>query len=93
MANISVNFMKDSSFPKLFNQSSMLFSFNGQPQTTTNSSLRNSLGFSGLGSGTRTPSSLSSFNNLFEKDHSRKNSLFAKKTNELVIDISKKKNI
>lgn len=85
--------MKDSNFPKLFSQSSMLFSFNGQPQTTTNSTFRNSMGFSGLGSGSRTPSSsLSSFNHLFEKDHLRKNSLFGKKTNDIIIDISKKKN-
>jgi hypothetical protein len=75
--------MKESNFPKLFNHSSMLFSFNGQPQTTKNSSLRSSIGFSGLSSCTRTPSasSFASLGGLFEKDYSRKNSLFTKKQN------------
>lgn len=92
VANISINFMKDSSFPKLFTCSPMLFSFNGsnggggQPLSTTNSStsMRNSLGWmgSGFSSGTRTPScsSYSSLNHLFEKDHYRKGSLFSKKS-------------
>lgn len=94
MANISINFMKDPSFPKLFNNSPMLFSFNGQPQTTKNSSLRSSIGFSSSGinsSSIRTPSSSSygSLNQFFEKDHLRKSSLFSKKSNELAIDLSK----
>lgn len=93
MANISLNFMKDPNFPKLFNNSPMLFSFNGQPQTTKNSSLRSSIGFSsGMSSSSiRTPSSssYSSLNQFFEKDHLRKSSLFNKKSNELAIDLSK----
>jgi hypothetical protein len=70
MANVSISFLKDTNFPKLFNNSPMLFSFNPHPQTTTHSSLRNSIGFSsGLSSGLRTPSSssYSSLNQLLDK--------------------------
>ncbi len=71
----------------------MLFSFNGQPQTTKNSSLRSSIGFSSgyNSSSIRTPSSssYSSLNQFFEKDHLRKSSLFTKKSSELAIDLSK----
>jgi hypothetical protein len=83
MANISISFLKDANFPKLFNQSPLLFSFNAQPSTTTNSSMRNSLGFSsGFSTGTRTPSSSSynSLNQAYDRDHFRKNSLFGKKS-------------
>lgn len=55
MANITLNFTKDSNFPKLFMNSPMLFSFNGGAQTSKNSSLRSSSSFN-LNSGTRTPS-------------------------------------
>jgi outer membrane protein OmpA-like peptidoglycan-associated protein len=96
LANISINFMKDSAFPKLFNNSPMLFSFNAQPQTAKNS-LRSSQLLSGFSSGARTPSasSLRSSNSYFDKDKDniKRGSLFAKKPKDLVIDISKKTHI
>jgi hypothetical protein len=73
----------------------MLFSFNPNPQTTTHSSLRSSLGFSSpLSNGLRTlnSSSYSSLNQLLEKDSFRKKSLFSKKSSELNIDVAKNKN-
>lgn len=95
MANVSISFLKDTNFPKLFNHSPMLFSFNPNPQTTTHSSLRSSLGFSSpLSNGLRTlnSSSYSSLNQLLEKDSFRKKSLFSKKSSELNIDVAKNKN-
>jgi len=92
LANISINFMKDTNFPKLFTNSPMLFSFNAQPQTMKNS-LRSSQLLSGLNSGTRTPSSSSLRSSNFfdkEKDNIKRGSLFSKKPKDLVIDISKK---
>lgn len=88
--------MKDLNFPKLFNNSPMLFSFNPQPQTSKHSLMRNSSGvLTGLSNGTRTPSGsrLSSINQIFDREGSvKKNNFFSKKSNELVIDISKRKN-
>jgi hypothetical protein len=79
MANISINFLKDSCYPKLFTNSPSV-SLN-EPQTTKSGSLRNSVGFKTNMSRTPSGSSLTSFNQFFSKDHFRKKSLFTKKCN------------
>ena len=63
LSNISISFMKDLNYPKLFEQTPMLFSFN--PQTTKNSnSLSKSTSSSGLISGVRTPNASSSYSSF-----------------------------
>lgn len=85
--------MKDMNFPKLFDQTPMLFSFN--PQTTKNStSMTRSTSSSGFQSGTRTPSSnssYSSFKNFFQsREESKGKSIFNRKQKDITIDLAKK---
>lgn len=90
-SSANISFMKDMNFPKLFDQTPMLFSFN--PQTTKNStSMTRSISSSGLNSGARTPnSSYSSFKGFFKsKDDSKPKNMFNRKQKDITIDLSKK---
>ena len=62
-SSANISFLKDMNFPKLFDQTPMLFSFN--PQTTKNSTtMVRSTSSSGLNSGSRTPNSSCSYSSF-----------------------------
>lgn len=73
LANISVSFMKDMNFPKLFDQTPMLFSFNPQSAKNSNSLTKSTSSSSGFNSGLRTSSASSSYSSFkgFFKNQSR----------------------
>ena len=88
-----MTYFKDMNFPKLFDQTPMLFSFN--PQTTKNStSMTRSTSSSAFHSGTRTPnssSSYSSFKNFFHnREDSKPKNIFNRKQKEITIDLAKR---